>query len=88
MARWLELTREVLPAMADKHGWPIRFDHCFMRVFLDDAMGGPWHRVVRRPAIRHMETAALRRAVEAAERVVERPETLEGLNRQSLLWRR
>lgn len=59
-----------------------------MRVFLDHATGGPWHRTVRRPAIRFMEDAALRRAVAAAEQVLRHPEDLRPLNDQSLAWRR
>ncbi|WP_343346227.1 RNA 2',3'-cyclic phosphodiesterase [Sphingomicrobium sp. XHP0239] len=37
--RWSELTREELPACAAERGWPIRFDHCFQRVLLDNAVG-------------------------------------------------
>ncbi|MGI4951625.1 MAG: hypothetical protein ACRYGM_07445 [Janthinobacterium lividum] len=88
VARWLELTRTVLPGMAAQQGWPISRDHCFMRVFLDHAEGGRWDRRVRRPAIRFMEDAALRRAVLAAEHVVAHPGELPAYNRRSLAWRR
>ena len=88
MARWLALTREVLPGMPAAARWPIRYDHCFMRVFLDHAMQGPWHHSVRRPAIRHMENAALARAVALAERAVVNPGDLPVLNRASLKWRK
>ena len=87
MARWLELCRDVLPGMAAAQDWPIRYDHCFMRVFLDHAMGGRWDRTVRRPAIRHMHTSDLRRAVGMAEAVVVHPGRLPGLNAASLAWR-
>ncbi len=86
--RWLMLTRSVLPGMAAAAGWPIRADHCFMRVFLDHAMQGPWHRTVPRPAIRHMDLVALRRAVAAAEQVLAEPALLPALNARSLAWRR
>ena len=66
VARWLELTRDILPGLAVSARWPIRLDHCFMRVFLGHAVGDQWDRVVRRPAIRFMETPELRRAVELA----------------------
>ena len=87
-ARWLDLTRRVLPGMATTESWPIRFDHCFMRVCLDHAMGQPWHERVRRPAIRHLDDDALRRAVAVAERIATDPALLPGLNAQSLAWRR
>ena len=86
--RWLELTRTVLPGMAAAAGWPIDQDHCFMRVFLDHAMSGPWHRTVRRPATRFMTVEALAQAVAAAEHVVRHPDELDGFNRRSLAWRR
>ncbi len=88
LARWLDLTRRVLPAMAQAARWPIRFDHCFMRVCLDHAVGQPWHERVRRPATRHLAEDALQRAVAVAERIAADPAVLPGLNDQSLAWRR
>ncbi len=87
-ARWLDLTRRVLPGMAEAVGWPIRLDHCFMRVCLDHALGQPWHERVRRPAIRHLSDEDLRRAITVAERVAADPALLPGLNAQSIAWRR
>jgi len=86
-ARWLALTREVLPAMAAAERWPIRLDHCFMRVCLDAAIGRPWHEAVRRPAIRHLTEAQLAAAIAVAERIRAEPALLPALNRQSLLGR-
>ncbi len=88
VARWLELTRDVLPGMAAAERWPIRADHCFMRVCLDHAVGGRWDAVIRRPAIRHMPDAGLACAVAVAESVAAAPDRLPGLNAQSLAWRR
>ncbi len=88
LQRWLELTRRVLPAMAPAQSWPIREDHCFMRVCLDAAAGAPWPQVIRRPAIRHMSEAQLAAAVRVAEAIAHRPEMLADLNLRSLQWRR
>ena len=87
LARWLDLTRRVLPAMAKEQGWPISLDHCFMRVCLDAAMGRPWHEAIRRPAVRHMTDMQLARAIAVAEQVAADPAALPGLNRDSLRWR-
>ncbi len=87
LARWLELTRSVLPGMAPAQRWPIRFDHCFMRVCLDAAIGRPWHEAVRRPAIRHLTEAQLAAAVAVAERIRAEPGLLPALNAQSLRLR-
>ncbi len=88
VARWLELTRKILPGMAAASRWPIRFDHCFMRVCLDHAIGQPWHERVRRPAIRHLTDDQLRAAVATAECIAADPSTLPALNDRSLAWRR
>lgn len=74
--------------MAGEHDWPIRLDHCFMRVFLDHAVGGQWDRTVARPAIRHMPGPMLARAVALAERTSIEPGILSALNTESLAWRR
>ncbi len=87
VARWLDLTRRQLPQAAVEHRWPIRLDHCFMRVCLDAAYGRPWHEVVARPAIRHASDADLARAVAVAEGVLAEPHTLSALNEESLCLR-
>lgn len=87
LARWLQLTRAALPGMAAAQGWPIRLDHCFMRVCLDAAVGRPWHEAVRRPAVRHLSDAQLARAVAVAERIVGEPACLPALNEASLRMR-
>lgn len=73
--------------MAAAQSWPIRLDHCFMRVCLDAAFGRPWHEAVRRPAVRHMTDAELARAVAVAERIAADPPLLPELNARSLRLR-
>ena len=87
VARWLHLVRVVLPGLAAAHRWPIRADHCFMRVCLDAAIGVPWHERVRRPAVRFLDDAQLARAIAVAERVAADPACLPALNRDSLAMR-
>jgi hypothetical protein len=33
--RWLELTRILLPSLAQERDWPVSADHCFQRILLD-----------------------------------------------------
>jgi len=73
--------------MTAAHGWPIRLDHCFMRVCLDDAIGVRWDTVVQRPAVRRLTDAQLARAVATAERIVADPALLGPLNHASLRMR-
>ena len=74
--------------MAAQHRWPIRLDHCFMRVCLDHATAGRWDRTIRRPAIRHIPLPDLARAIAVAESMVTNPTKLPALNTQSLTWRK
>ena len=88
-ARWLQLTRETLPALASVRGWPIRADHCFQRVLLDHATGGVWYDAIpRRPAYRHASEDVLARAVALGEAVAAGTAPLAPLNTRSLEWRR
>ena len=87
LARWLDPTRRFLPGMASAERWPIRLDHCFMRVCLDAAFGRPWHEAVRHPAARHMTEAELARAVSVAEGIAANPASLPRLNAESLRLR-
>ncbi|MEL7363407.1 MAG: hypothetical protein AAFN13_15130 [Bacteroidota bacterium] len=88
-ARYLHLMREVLPAQARAEGWPIRLDHCFMRVALDHVFEDAWYaHLDRRPAYRHLSAEQLAEAVRHAEAMREggRP-VVAAMNRQSLRWR-
>ncbi len=79
---------ERLPAAARGHPeWPIPLDHCFGRVILDEVCGRPWREVLPSPAWRHMDAAALRRAVALARDIADGRVDLDALNRRSLVRR-
>jgi len=87
-ARWLDLTRRELPALAEARGWPVRADHCFQRILLDNAFGGCWYgHVVGRPAYAHADPAALAKAVALGEAAVADAADMAELDRRSLDWR-
>ena len=90
-SRWLRLTTLDLPARARAERWPLRNDHCFQRVLLDQVCGGRWYDHVRdRPAYRHLDEGRLAEAVALAERLATEEDAatlLRRLNGQSLVWR-
>ncbi len=88
--RYLELTRVELPAAARQHGWPIREDHCFMRVVLDHVFGGCWydHLDRRLRAYKQLTDDQLAEAVRLAESMRDGGlDAVAAMNRQSLAWR-
>ncbi len=88
-AAWLVLTRERLPARARAQDWPLRLDHCFQRVLLDQVCGGRWYdHVEGRPAYRHLDPERLEAAVALGERLLREGEPLLArLDEDSLRWR-
>ena len=84
---WLQLTREAMPALAKKRRWPVRFDHCFQRILLDNAVGGRWYDHIARPAYRNASDAQLKQAIELGKAAIKGDEDLAALNRNSLKWR-
>jgi hypothetical protein len=87
--RWLDLTRRVMPALAAERGWPVRADHCFQRILLDNVFGGVWYdHVAHRPAYAHADPVALASAVRLGEAAIAGEVDLAELNRRSLRWRR
>jgi hypothetical protein len=87
--RWMALTNEALPTAArGRRDWPVRLNHCFQRILLDHATGGPWYDAIpRRPAYRHAPDTVLRAAVALGEAVLAGEADLAALNRLSLDWR-
>ena len=84
---WLQLTREAMPALAKKRRWPVRFDHCFQRILLDNAVGGRWYDHIARPAYRNASDAQLKQAIALGKAAIKGDEDLAVLNRNSLKWR-
>ncbi|MEM6753420.1 MAG: hypothetical protein AAF630_10665 [Cyanobacteria bacterium P01_C01_bin.38] len=40
---YLRLTNEVLPNIAKQRKFPVRFNHCFQRIILDNIFGCCWY---------------------------------------------
>ncbi|MEL6751194.1 MAG: GCN5-related N-acetyltransferase [Pseudomonadota bacterium] len=86
---WLQITRETMPSLATERRWPVRYDHCFQRILLDNAVGGVWYDVIsKRPAYAHAPKAVLATAVALGEQVIAGDVSLSELNDHSLRWRR
>lgn len=85
--RWFALTRDEMPAVAEARGWPVRFDHCFQRILLDNAVGAPWRESITPPAYRGASDAVLARAVALGEAALAGEADLAALNRRSLALR-
>lgn len=88
-ADWLDLVRRHLPAMAIERGWPIRSDHCFARVLLDNAVRGCWYDFVSgRPAYRRASDAQLSAALALGRAAAAGGLDMAAANARSLGWRR
>ncbi|MEA1831468.1 GNAT family N-acetyltransferase [Methylobacterium durans] len=87
-ARWRDLVDRRLPEAAGaRPDWPVRLDHCFARILLDNACGGPWRESVAPPAWANMPADRLAAATELGEAVLAGRADLALLNRRSLGWR-
>ena len=85
-ATWRALVEERLPR-AVQPGWPVRFDHCFARILLDNAVGRPWREVVKPPAWRNTPAPTLAQAIALGEAVLKGDADLSELNANSLRLR-
>lgn len=89
VARYLHLTKEVMPAMArgGDTAWPVVNDHCFQRIVLDAVSGGVWYDNIARPAYKHLTCDQAQQAVVLCENIIAGTADLSALNRQSLKYR-
>ena len=76
-----------LVARAAAEQWPIRADHCFLRIAYDNAVGAKWDTVVHPPAWRNLPLDRLAAALDLLEAMHDLPQ-LTGLNETSLALRR
>ncbi|KQP80980.1 GNAT family N-acetyltransferase [Methylobacterium sp. Leaf117] len=85
-ARWRDLVERRLPE-AVRPGWPVRADHCFARILLDNTCGAPWRESVKAPAWANLSGDQLAAAIGLGEAVLAGRADLGWLNRRSLALR-
>ena len=85
----MKFTKEVMPSMAiDKQlNCPVKYDHCFQRIVLDNICNGCWYNHLKLPAYKHLIKNQALKAVKLCEEIISGNADLHALNRQSLIWR-
>ena len=83
------LANEKFPAVAKTGDYPVRFNHCFLRIVYDNLLGARWQTVLPKgqPAYRQLTPDQLARAIEIGEAIVADPQHCRRLNERSLRWR-
>lgn len=89
VSRYMVMTKEIMPQMACDPAlkWPVRNDHCFQRIILDNVCGGPWFAHLPRPAYKSLSHDQAASAVQLCEDVIANRIDLHDLNKRSLSWR-
>lgn len=85
--QYLDLVNHQLPAAAQQGGYPVRFNHCFARIILDNVCGCPWYQVIEKPAYRHMTEAQMQQAIALAHTFLTDPQACFTANHKSLQYR-
>lgn len=90
--QYLELTNHILPNLAASRNFPVRYNHCFGRIILDNLFGRCWYEVLERrrePAYKQLTAAQLEQAIALANNIITQPDSyLQQLNHNSLNWRK
>ena len=89
--RYLELVKQELPRLVKQRNFPVRFDHCFARIILDNLFGCCWYEAIDRKrgaAYKQLSVEQLSEAIEIAEAIINNPDSyIQQLNQNSLRWR-
>ena len=88
-ATLMQLANEEFPAAAKTGRYPVRFNHCFLRIVYDNLLGAQWQTVLPKgqPAYKQLSPKQLERAIAIGEEVIADPQTCRILNEKSLKWR-
>jgi hypothetical protein len=94
---YLTLTRDVMPSLAQQvkleqgkgstKKWPVKHDHCFQRIVLDNICRGAWYEFIKSPAYQHLNATQAKAAVLLCRRIINGQADLTQLNEYSLKWR-
>jgi hypothetical protein len=89
--QYLELTNQILPRLATSRHFPVRYNHCFQRIILDNLFDRCWYEVLERnqePAYKQLTEDQLEQAIVLANNMIHQPNSyLQKLNQNSLNWR-
>ena len=89
--RYLELINQKLPALAKQRQFPVRFNHCFARIILDNLFDRCWYEALDRhkgAAYKQLSPEQLHQAIAIAQAIIDRPDDyIQELNQNSLRWR-
>ena len=88
-AQYLDLINQQLPTAAKAGDMPVRFNHCFARIVLDNLCGGCWYNTFSRkqPAYKQLSEAQLEDAIAIAQSMLHNSHRAIALNQNSLRWR-
>ena len=90
-AQYLELINRKLPQEAKKRDFPVRFNHCFARIILDNLFQCCWYEALDRKkgtAYKQLSEEQLTKAIALAEEIINSPDVyIRELNQNSLRWR-
>lgn len=90
-AQYLELINRELPQQAKQRDFPVRFNHCFARIILDNLFQCCWYEKLDRQqgaAYKQLSPSELQKAIALANKIVTSPDSyLRELNQNSLRWR-
>ena len=73
--RYLKLVNEELPAQAKQRQFPVRFNHCFARIILDNLCNCCWYEVIDRSlgaAYKQLSPEQLQKAIAIAQKLQDR----------------
>ncbi|MEO0769659.1 MAG: hypothetical protein AAFY72_09525 [Cyanobacteria bacterium J06649_4] len=87
--QYLALINEQLPEKAKHTNMPVRFNHCFGRIVLDNLFQDCWYNHLSRKqaAYKQLNELQLRQAIALATEMLHDPQTAIELNHKSLVWR-
>lgn len=90
LQEFLHYAKNVLPSIAStkKNTWPIRHDHCFIRVILDNICNCAWYDSIPSPAYKNLTDEQACAALNLAKQIANESVSLYALNQRSKQWRK
>ena len=85
--QYLNLVNHQLPHAAKQRPYPVRANHCFARIILDNLFQDVWYRHLEKPAYKNMTAEQLRMAIALGQQYLRDPQSCFTANQNSLRLR-
>lgn len=84
---YLDYINKKLPEWSKNNPSPVKYNHCFARIVLDNVFNDVWYNHLKKPAYKNIKEKELSKAIAICENILNGKVDIFQMNKNSLKYR-